>query len=202
MIIKLIPETDEERTRFIENFQSAELVHSGIKEFFIFGNKLLADSQLIDFHEWSGNPRYLMGNLSYFYEVVNDERRAKDRSSQKPKQQPQQPQQIRFPQNTVGDVQERLPQPKIVMENREPRIVKKGEIAANIKTIDVENLKKHADPSPTNGPRIIQMSELRKTNININPISVEAVPNIPIVDGMIDEEEDGMPAPEKDLETN
>lgn len=201
MIIKLIPETDEERTRFTENFQSVELVHSGIKEFFIFGNKLLADSQLIDFHEWSGNPRYLMGNLSYFYEVVNDERRAKDRSSQKPKQQPQQ---IKFPQNTVGDAQDWLPKPKIVMENREPRIVKKGEIAANIKTIDVENLKKHADPSPTNGPRIIQMSELRKTNtnMNINPISVETVPNIPIVDGMIDEEEDGKPATEKDLETN
>lgn len=207
MIIKLMPETDEERTRFTENFQSSELVHSGVKEFFIFGNKLLADSQLTDFHEWSGNPRYLMGNLSYFYEVVNDERRSKEQKLPTPlsiaKAQKLQVQEqantMKFHkyEETVDDVQGKVIKadfPKIVMENRGPKIIKKGEISANIQTIDVENLKKNNTPASTS-PRIIQMSELKKIDTDpnknqshINPINVETVPNIPAVDTMADDE--------------
>jgi len=204
MIIKLIPETDEERTRFVENFQSQELVHSGVKEFFIFGNKLLADSQLTDFHEWSGNPRYLIGNLSYFYEVVNDERRSKEQKLPTPLSiaQAQKLQDaantMKFHKNeeTVDGVQGKVIKadfPKIVVENREPKIIKKGEIAANIQTIDIENFKKN--PPVSTSPRIIQMSELKKINTDpnknqshINPINVETVPSIPAVDTMQDDE--------------
>lgn len=70
MIIKLIPETDVER----QNMQEEEL--TGVKEFFIFGNKQEEDG-MADFHNWRGNHRYLLSGLTYFYEIINDERREK-----------------------------------------------------------------------------------------------------------------------------
>jgi hypothetical protein len=33
------------------------------------------DGAAKDFHEWSGSYRYLIANLGYFYEIINDERR-------------------------------------------------------------------------------------------------------------------------------
>jgi transcription initiation factor TFIID subunit TAF12 len=107
MIIKIIPETDEERNRFQENFSTNEITHSGIKEYFVFGNKTVANGQSDDFHEWTGSPRYLMGNLRYFFEVVNDERRMKESHQQQPNlQQIQKP--VKFPSKDIPQNQEAL----------------------------------------------------------------------------------------------
>lgn len=60
MIIKIIPETDMEKRRV------KEVEHAGIKEFFMFGNKKENDGDLVDFHDWTGGYRYLIGSLEYF----------------------------------------------------------------------------------------------------------------------------------------
>lgn len=67
MIIKITPENDEERGRI------QEVEHVGVKEFFIFGNKKDTDSDLIDFHDWNGSYRYLVGSLYYFTNMLSDE---------------------------------------------------------------------------------------------------------------------------------
>ena len=72
MRIKLIPENDEERAKYAGK---DEVVHNGVREFMIFGNKIDGDGDLLDFHEWTGQARYLLGSLQYFYESINDERR-------------------------------------------------------------------------------------------------------------------------------
>ena len=73
MIIKLIPETDEEKARYA-NKGIDEIEHSGVREYMLFGNKIDPEGDLADFHEWHGSFRYLMGSLNYFYETVNDNR--------------------------------------------------------------------------------------------------------------------------------
>jgi len=74
MIIKLIPETEEE----IEMYKAkglSEIEHSGVKEYLFFGNKIDSEGDLADFHEWHGGHWYLLNKLTYFYETVNDHRR-------------------------------------------------------------------------------------------------------------------------------
>jgi hypothetical protein len=71
MIIKIIPENDAEKAKI------QEVEHTGIREFFIFGNKKDADGELIDFHDWSGSYRYLVGSLYYFTNMLADEQASK-----------------------------------------------------------------------------------------------------------------------------
>jgi len=71
MIIKIIPETDVEKMRM------QEVEHTGVKEFFIFGSKKDADADLLDFHDWSGSYRYLVGSLYYFTKHLSDEQESK-----------------------------------------------------------------------------------------------------------------------------
>ena len=70
MRIKIIPETEAEKA------QMKKTEHVNVREFFIFGNRTDNDGDLIDFHDWKAQHRYLLGSLKYFYEVINDERRA------------------------------------------------------------------------------------------------------------------------------
>jgi len=72
MKIQIIPETAEEKQK-IEHIE-----HSGIKEFMLFGNKIDADGQGVDVHEWSGSYRYLIGSMEFFKEVLHDERRERN----------------------------------------------------------------------------------------------------------------------------
>ena len=74
MLIKLIAETDAEKKRMKEQFNSDKVVHKNVREYLIFGIKK-TDGGLNDFHEWAGSYRYLMSNLAYFTEIVNDERK-------------------------------------------------------------------------------------------------------------------------------
>lgn len=74
MIIKMIPETNEEISRF-ESKGVTEVEHVGVREFCIFGNKIDAEGDLADFHEWHGSYRYLLGSLDFFYQTINDKRR-------------------------------------------------------------------------------------------------------------------------------
>jgi hypothetical protein len=75
MIIKIIPEND------IEKQKIQEVEHSGVQEFFIFGNKKDKDEELLDFHDWNGSYRYLIGSLHYFTGLLSSEQ--SDASSQK-----------------------------------------------------------------------------------------------------------------------
>jgi len=71
MIIKLIPETDMEKARL------QEVEHTGVGEFFIFGNKRDNDGTLMDFHDWNGSYRYLIGSIHYFTQLLADEQSMK-----------------------------------------------------------------------------------------------------------------------------
>ena len=75
MIIKIIPETDMEKKRV------KSVTHKGVKEFFIFGNKKEDDGDLIDFHDWSGGYRYLIGSMKYFDTIIESEMLAKGRET-------------------------------------------------------------------------------------------------------------------------
>lgn len=68
MIIKIIPETD------IEKAKHKAIEFSGVKEFFLVGNRKDEDGYMIDFHEWEGSYRYLLTSLHWFYKVIDDER--------------------------------------------------------------------------------------------------------------------------------
>ena len=74
MIIKIIAENDAEKQRLMQKFGSEKVVYNGVQEYLIFGSKV-ENNYLVDFHEWAGSYRYLMSNLNFFYEIVNDERR-------------------------------------------------------------------------------------------------------------------------------
>ena len=69
MIVKLIPENEEEKAR------SATIELTGVKEFFLAGNLVDEDGTPGEFHEWSGAYRYLYGSLCHYAEIINDERR-------------------------------------------------------------------------------------------------------------------------------
>lgn len=81
MIVRIIPETELERQHV------KEVEHTDVKEFFMFGNRLDSDGNLIDFYDWSGQYRYLIGGLEYFKEIVNDERRAREGTAASPEMQ-------------------------------------------------------------------------------------------------------------------
>lgn len=86
MIIKFIPETQVEKEGIFRGEES--ITHSGVKDYFVMGSKLDEDGSLIDFHEWNGAYRYLVSNLGYFYEVINDERKAsEERKAKSPRPQ-------------------------------------------------------------------------------------------------------------------
>ena len=68
MIVKIIPETEAERKRLKEE------VYEGVLDYFIFGVRADEDGHTMDFHNWRGNHRYLLGSLNYFYETVNTQR--------------------------------------------------------------------------------------------------------------------------------
>ena len=69
MKLIMIPETEAEKAR------KTQMEFCGVRDFLMFGVKADEDEQYIDFHEWQGNLRYLLGSLMYYYEVINDERR-------------------------------------------------------------------------------------------------------------------------------
>jgi hypothetical protein len=73
MIIKFIAENDAEKARL---GGKDKLEHFGVKEYFVVGNKTDSEGSVYDFHDWHGAFKFLLGELNYYYEIVNDERRA------------------------------------------------------------------------------------------------------------------------------
>ena len=71
MIIKLIPENEFEK----------EEEHTGVKEFFMFGNKQDEDGDLKDFNVWTGSYRYLEGSLYHFLTTITEEKRSKSKKT-------------------------------------------------------------------------------------------------------------------------
>lgn len=67
MIIKLIPETEQEKIKF------TECQHEGVKDFFIFGSKKEEDGDNVSFHEWDGRYDFLIGSLFYHANYLSHE---------------------------------------------------------------------------------------------------------------------------------
>ena len=107
MIIKIIPETQAEK----EKIQEAE--HHNVREFLIFGNKKDADGELIDFHDWSGSYRYLLGSIHYFSNFIAGEQNSKS-----------------------GRGPELQLQPK--MASQPPQLIKKGETEGPLQVVEVD----------------------------------------------------------------
>jgi len=70
MIVKLIPENEFEK----------EEEHTGVKEFFMFGNKQDEDGDLKDFHFWTGSYKFLEGSLYHHLTTITEEKNAKSRN--------------------------------------------------------------------------------------------------------------------------
>lgn len=76
MIIKIMPETDEEKAKMKKE------EHFRVKEYFVFGNKIDENGDLIDFHIWDGGRRFLMSSL-YWYLKELEGRNAPQSQTQK-----------------------------------------------------------------------------------------------------------------------
>ena len=70
MKIKITPENDMERQRV------KEVIHTGVQDFFIMGNKKNEDG-LEDFSDWKGSFRFLIGSLYYFLNQITEEQNIK-----------------------------------------------------------------------------------------------------------------------------
>ena len=114
MIIKIIPETEAEKAKI----QEAE--HYNVREFLIFGNKKDGDGELVDFHDWSGSYRYLLGSIYYFSNFIADEQNSKQNRGPEIQLQPKvmasSPQQSKF----------------------EPKFVKKGETEGPLQVVELD----------------------------------------------------------------
>ena len=118
MIVKFIAETEAERKRF---GNKTHIEHTDVKEYFVAGNKLDAEGSLIDFHEWNGAWRYLLGTLNYFYEVIYSDMR-----------------------RSLRGTDNELPPIQTIGQNVIP-MVKKG-VGGKIQTLDLSRLRKVAEP--------------------------------------------------------
>ena len=67
MKITITPETNEEREAF------GIIEHTSVKEYFLFGNETDAEGSIVDFHDWKGSYRYLMGSLYFFLQSMESE---------------------------------------------------------------------------------------------------------------------------------
>lgn len=151
MIIKFLPETDAEKARMKEQFGTDRIIHKNVKEYFVFGNKKISEGQNTDFHEWVGSHRYLMSNLNYFYELVNDERRNNESSGSQSHNKP-----MKF-----VDISKGLEEDREVMDIKadieRPRLIKHGTVnEQNVSPIDVSNIKK---------PKVVHMTAQELENI-------------------------------------
>lgn len=141
MIIKIIPETEAEKNR------GKEVVLQGVKEYFICGNRLDEDSTLVDFHQWHGSHKYLIGSLHYFHEEINDQRSIDSEKKRVMK---------------LGSRESNMPKP----------FIKRGEILnekPNIGVFDggfdpsealaMEDLRRNADQEPEDGNAFPEVDE-------------------------------------------
>ncbi len=119
MIVKFIPETKDEKKDF-ESRGIDDVTHYGVKEYMVFGNKMDDDGEIEDFHEWHGAYRFLISNLAYFYEVINDNRRSQN-------------------DNKLRVAQNKIPKSKVA-PNVTP-MIKRGEIAPNITPLNIVDYK-------------------------------------------------------------
>jgi len=120
MIVKMIPETEEEKQRYASKGLGS-IEHTGVREFLIFGNKIDNEGDLADFHEWHGSFRYLMGGCNFFYEIINDKRKSQGTSE-------------------IPEIQ----MPLKVMNQSKP-MIKKGETEGPLTPIDISQFQKEAE---------------------------------------------------------
>ena len=73
MIVKIIPEEGDKDV--------VEVEHKNIQDFFMFGNKRDEDGDFVDFHDYRGKHRYLIGSMAYFSEVIKSDRISSSHSS-------------------------------------------------------------------------------------------------------------------------
>jgi hypothetical protein len=142
MIVKIMPENEFEKQRM------QEVEHTGVKEFFIFGNKRDKDEDPIDFHDWSGSYRYLEGSLYHFLTTITEEKKAKSQKTNEISLQPQ--------------------------GQTKPSFIKKGKMEdANVKIINIEELTKKENPSIPFPHKEVKTDEFVETMV-IDNASAEA----------------------------
>jgi len=128
MIIKITPEEGETNIKEVE--------HTGVKDFFIFGNKQEESGGFVDFHDWSGSHKFLIPNLASFKEMIQC-----DMIMQASGKLPQQPPQIQdlkladLPTNLpveeeakVEEVEEVEDAEVVIKEDDDPMIVEEDNI--------------------------------------------------------------------------
>ena len=140
MIIKLIPETDMEKARL------QEVEHSGVGEFFIFGNKRDNDGTLLDFHDWNGSYRYLIGSIYYFTQLLSDE------------------QQIKMGQERGPEISLQPQQPPLMLKNNEGKIEQ---------VVKAEDLQKEIDQQKEAAEKESKKGETIQFPSNAEPIAEE-----------------------------
>jgi len=74
MIIKFIAENEKDIQRLGGR---PEKEHVDVQEFFMFGTMIDEGNNVLDFHDWNGGYRFLIGGLAYFNVLIGDERREK-----------------------------------------------------------------------------------------------------------------------------
>jgi len=107
MIITIMPENDIERAKM------EGVTHTGVNEFFLFGNKKYNENELMDFHDWSGSYVYLVGKLNYFTGMLTGEQLGK--SSNKPTE--NEPTEIKITE---------VPKEDLKQESKESKLIKRG----------------------------------------------------------------------------
>jgi hypothetical protein len=162
MIIKLIPENQAEKDNVFKGEES--ITHNGVKNYFIMGLKNDEDGTAKDFHEWSGSYRYLVANLGYFYEIINDERRGV-RQSKPQRETEQMPQFPQFPLFKRADMTDIAP---IKMGDTQVP-VKMGSVCLNQKEVVPDNMAAGFTPSFD-----LTVDEIDKMAKNQNPSGLMA----------------------------
>ena len=121
MIIKITPETEWEKQKY------QEVEHTGVKNFFIFGNKKDKEDDLVDFHDWTGSYRYLEGSLYHFLTTITEEKKVRSKKRN---------------ENEIDIIPPKQSQTKI------PQLMKRGKVNEdNVQVINVENLE-NKEPLP------------------------------------------------------
>ena len=136
MRITLTPENDMER----QNYK--EVVHEGVREFFMFGNKLNEETGPEDFQDWKSGYRYLIGSLSFFLNQIKEECNAKARTQN-------------GPEMDIKPITSKnnMPQPKMIRNGdvNNIKVIDTKEIEDKIKVVKPTNAVQfddYAPPSP------------------------------------------------------
>ena len=108
--------------------------HEDVGEFFIFGNKKDEDGTIVNFHDWKGSFRYLIGSLYHFMKQVELERNQQVMNGANAEMRGQQGPRLEASRNL------RLVQPDEDGEDNDgmPEIIKTIEAAGGLQVVEID----------------------------------------------------------------